>query len=212
MSRLNEFVAVHSKHNDCKGCVGERNGPLCGDLGVAGNCYDRSIIFKEKEPMTEANQQVAGPQHEAALQQALALPPASFATERQKAWDAYADSRAKITGHRPSPLLPRAEGFMEGYAQGFAAAEPLLKALRLASDVKPAPRKGKLVDLIVESLRIEGPASAHTLAVRLGRQLNSVSPRTISLRHRGHIVVTGSEPATNGKGVREVYAAAAYTG
>jgi len=210
MSRLNEFVAVHSEHNDCKGCVGERNGPLCGDLGIAGQCYDRSIIFKEKEPMTT---QPAPLTTQVAIQNALGLPPpASFATERQKAWDAYADSRAKITGHRPSPLLPRAEGFMEGYAQGFAAAEPLLKALRLASDVKPAPRKGKLVDLIVESLRLEGPASAHTLAVRLGRQLNSVSPRTLSLRHRGHIVVTGSEPATNGKGVREVYAAAAYAG
>lgn len=193
MSRINEFAAVHSPDNDCKGCAADGDALLCGDIGLAGKCHDRSIIFHKVQPMTEA-----------------ALPPASFASSRQQAWDAYADSRAKITGNRPSPHLPRAEGFMEGYAQGFAAAEPLLKALRLASDVKPAPRKGKLVDLIVESLRLEGPASAHTLAVRLGRQLNSVSPRTISLRHRGHIVVTGTEPATNGKGQREVYAAAVF--
>jgi len=207
------YVSKASEYNTCEGCVAKGDGRLCAQLGRGdvGACFDRSVIFKEQEPMSTENQRVAPLTHAVAVQQALGLPlPAPFVVQRQAAWDKYADARAKTSSFRPQTGQPRYQGFMDGYAQGFAAAQPIIDALRLASEVKPAPKKGKLTELIVESLTKEGPASAHTLAARLGRQLNSVSPRAITLKAAGRIIVSGSEPATNGRGQREVYAAASY--
>lgn len=216
------YVSKAVNPNDCTGCAAEHSGVLCGKLGAAatGDCFTRSVIFvKKEETMTTENQQVAGPEHEAALQLAVTaddrraasgVPAATFVAARQAAWDKYADARAKTSSFRPQTGQPRYQGFMDGFAAGVASVQPMIDALRLASEVKPAPKKGKLTELIVESLTKEGPASAHTLAARLGRQLNSVSPRAITLKAAGRIIVSGSEPATNGRGQREVYAAASY--
>lgn len=213
------YVSKAVNPNDCEGCAAERDGQLCRKLSSAGDgdCFARSVIFvKKEEPMTTENQQVTGvrvvsAERTAAINQALGLPiGAAFVTARQAAWDRYRDSRAKVTGNNIPSNGPRQEGYEQGFADGFAARDPQVAALRLMQPAPVVRKAGKLADLIVASLRDEGPASAETLSKRIGRPLNSVSPRTRSLIDHGLIHVSGGEPALHGKGNRWVFSYGPY--
>lgn len=136
---------------------------------------------------------------------AILTTPSKFLASRQAAWDKFAESRRRIG----MPVLPDGlarkahdHAFEAGYLAGI---------LKQKAEVVPVPAaikpiEGKLQDLILTSLKLSGPASAETMAKRIGRNLNSVSPRFITMYRKGLVHVHSGEPAAHGKGVRNVYA------
>ena len=125
---------------------------------------------------------------------------ASFVQARQKAWDGYADARAKTLG-RPTPGLPRHAGFLSGFEYGalfgFDAAKAQHGEAVLVAKSQTAPtigkRAGKVSDLILVDLRTNGPATAERIAERIGVRLNSVSPRFAKLRTLGLVRIVRGE-------------------
>lgn len=135
----------------------------------------------------------------------------NFNGARKATWDKYAESRVR-SGKVVSPA--RQDGFLEGFAQGYAIATADAKARYMnvmdvakARSTDPATSKeaakgvkvGKLVDRILESLRDQGPGTAETIAQRLSVKLNSISPRFAPLKRQGIVFVI------SGEGGRSVY-------
>ena len=143
-----------------------------------------------------------------------------FLQARQQAWDAYADSRKKAG----LPVLPgavRHQGFDAGYTQGYAQATADLKAryngamtVAAARSTDPATsheaaskvRVKHILDKVYVDLKVNGNASAATVAKRLGIALNTISPRFAQLKRMGQVVVVGDEQG-EGAAKRSMYAA-----
>lgn len=60
-------------------------------------------------------------------------------------------------------------------------------------DAAATVKTGKLQDLIVASLRDQGPGTASDISLRINRALNSVSPRMAGLTRAGIIHIVGGE-------------------
>ena len=144
----------------------------------------------------------------------------AFLQARQRAWDAYADSRRK-QGLVVLTTGPRQQGFTEGFTQGYAHATADLKAryngamtVAAARGTDPATshaaartvKASKIADQIVADLHINGNASAATISKRIGVPLNAVTPRFAPLKRQGRVIVVGGEQG-EGAAKRSVYAA-----
>lgn len=145
-------------------------------------------------------------------------PASRFIAARQKAWDAYAASRARVGNH----LLPNGnvrKGFNEGYNLGvlegikharsqqaaFLPSEGLARSTDPVNSQEAAGIKVKrLLDLITKDLRDNGPGTAWEIANRLGLPLNTVSPRFATLRHNGICHISGGQKV--GRSNRSIYA------
>lgn len=140
-----------------------------------------------------------------------------FVLARQKALDAYAESRRRLG----TPAMPpRLDGFAEGFTQGVAYGMALAKSQQssfvpsegLARATDPATSKDAakivgvkaLVDAITKTLRDDGPGTAQEIANRLGLPLNTISPRFAPMKRNGICYVSGGVRV--GRSYRSIYA------
>jgi len=159
------YLAVAEKVDGaCTGCVAhpsaDNSYTLCGKLTPSiGACIEEKRIFIEAPAVDIAVE---------------ATKDASFVTSRQAAWDAYADSRVRLTlpggGNytRPTQDLPRGQGFNAGYERGYL--DGVLA------------HKARSLDMLPPSVRIEqavarasDPQTSQDAAARASRQAGKIA-------------------------------------
>lgn len=196
-------IAPEQEEGACTGCAASRkNDPhqkLCPKLTASATvCADERRIFIEASALDIAVE--AAPKS------------AGFVNARQAAWDAYADSRAKLVGTRPAGVAQMRfdAGYERGYLDGVLAHKAksldmlppsvrLEQAVARASDpqtsqdaaVRVSRMVGRIADAVMITLHARGPMTGSELAEFTGIPLNSITPRFAQLRRRGLIHAAG---------------------